>query len=403
MSVYTPKSQIIKNLYSNREFEKVISGEQYTGYYHKTADGRAFTGRDPDDVPVTLLRPIIPNNTDEGSDLRANEQRIVTQQNIRPNKGNYRWLSDVGPFEANQANDSIVLLDERRAPVASPRLPESREYERGYMDRYFVYNLKNFQYFETTEQDYTSMIYNPGKIDALTFRAFKIKWFISAVSRKVVRQKNLGYLNYLKQTQNMPGVINYFKNSLDQYYKRKTQDLFTPGGELLKNGVNYVGSYHVHPTVGPMEGARHTTTSHSVLTFIDDPFTEENDTLTARPGKLAYKNGQPYEGLYHINEQYHAISGLPRVNDPNAKELLFCIFNSRNTGTKLYSITDPSSPAGINRIEPDKTLEIISTNLQDASNSQFRLEYQSDTQPRSNINTGGGSSAGGSSGGGGGY
>ena len=266
MAVYTPQSQIKTNLYSNGDYVKVTTGLPYVGFYHKLANGQAFTGRDPEDVPIILLRSLYEENAEYGQAPRATEYYIDLNSNLSLDRGDYTWLNSVGPFEANQDIGSIILLDQRRAPTYSKRLPEQREYERGYMDRYFVYNLKNFQYFETTEEDYLKMVYNPGKIDSLTFKPYKIKWFISAVSRTVVKRKNLGFLNYYKEIYNAPGIVNHFKESLDEYYKRKKYDLFTPGGELLKNGVNYVGSYHIHPTRGPMEGAKHTTTPHAVLT-----------------------------------------------------------------------------------------------------------------------------------------
>ena len=45
-------------------------------------------------------------------------------------------------------------------------------------------------------------------------------------------------------------------------------DLNTNGGELYySDGIEYIGSYHIHPTIGPMEGATHTENPHKKLYY----------------------------------------------------------------------------------------------------------------------------------------
>jgi len=42
----------------------------------------------------------------------------------------------------------------------------------------------------------------------------------------------------------------------------------TDGEEIYyADGTEYIGSYHIHPTEGPMEGAKHTLISHSKLYY----------------------------------------------------------------------------------------------------------------------------------------
>ena len=45
-------------------------------------------------------------------------------------------------------------------------------------------------------------------------------------------------------------------------------NLYSEGGELYyKDGTEYVGAYHIHPTKGPMEGATHTPSRHARLSY----------------------------------------------------------------------------------------------------------------------------------------
>ena len=54
---------------------------------------------------------------------------------------------------------------------------------------------------------------------------------------------------------------------MSRYYFKETQEnLFTRGGEYLtEQGENYIGLYHIHPDKGPMVGAKHVSSPHSLL------------------------------------------------------------------------------------------------------------------------------------------
>ena len=58
------------------------------------------------------------------------------------------------------------------------------------------------------------------------------------------------------------------------------ENLFTNGGEYkLPNGEEYIGPYHIHPDLGAMVGARHTSMPHARLT----PFTPIQRARSAAP------------------------------------------------------------------------------------------------------------------------
>lgn len=62
-----------------------------------------------------------------------------------------------------------------------------------------------------------------------------------------------------------------------------TTNLYTGGAEFkLPNGKFYVGSYHVHPTMGAMIGAVHTSGKHSMLTPANEEIEQKVENLKGR-------------------------------------------------------------------------------------------------------------------------
>jgi hypothetical protein len=58
--MYYPKSQIKTNLYSNGgDYVLSTTQEAYKGYYYLISNGKAYTGRTPQDGPNILLQKAV--------------------------------------------------------------------------------------------------------------------------------------------------------------------------------------------------------------------------------------------------------------------------------------------------------------------------------------------------------
>ena len=100
------------------------------------------------------------------------------------------------------------------------------------------------------------------------------------------------------------------------------ENLYTSGGEYqLPNGTEYIGSYHVHPSQGPMVGATHTTTMHDILIPITASNTGNigNATNTA-PISTTMAPGN-YMPVGPINITTPTVT-TPTVYTPTATDLL---------------------------------------------------------------------------------
>ena len=108
---------------------------------------------------------------------------------------------------------------------------------------------------------------NKSGINGQLYRRLIIQWSLHptdahAHNLKTLRSNNIDF----------PGIIEHITD-LTQFSKSGTsiryeseENLYTQGAEfLLPNGQVYIGDYHVHPSKGPMVGAKHTREYHDSL------------------------------------------------------------------------------------------------------------------------------------------
>ena len=93
------------------------------------------------------------------------------------------------------------------------------------------------------------------------------------------------------------------------------ENLYTQGGELYySNGTEYIGDYHIHPTVGPMVGAIHTGVEHSKLYYTP---------------KLPKPNGLDYE-------DWLSTQPLPPSITPGESQIIYIEFNDDRYFTRKF-------------------------------------------------------------------
>ena len=89
-------------------------------------------------------------------------------------------------------------------------------------------------------------------------------------------------LNIKRKLKQFPFLDNFFLliNEFHRPDETTQENLYTKGGELYyNNGKEYIGSYHIHPTKGPMEGPIHTSSFHFRLYYVDTlPIFTNNET-----------------------------------------------------------------------------------------------------------------------------
>ena len=239
---YLPKSKInTKEAQGEDGFVTISSNKSYTGPYIETSDGKYFAGNSTINRGEELILPQSTSpNFGKGKDFK-------TYLDIRPSP--YKFLNKTKPIPS------------------SKNIPTEKDYERGYYNRYFSSRVnQQFGYKEIDYKIYKSINSEEGKYDHHLHDVGLIKWAIKGNVYKINQLQ-------LKRLERTFTYISHLFPILNEFHRPDLQvqtHLNTEGDELYYiNGSEYRGSYHIHPKHGPMEGAIHTTSTHSKLYYSD--------------------------------------------------------------------------------------------------------------------------------------
>ncbi len=153
---YYPKSRIIENQTANPGEFILSNGEDYTGPYYTTFDGKSFTGANPyalNSVPLTTLP------TEEVDNTLTLTLNGLAYNNIKP------------------SNIKAQLID----PIPITPIPTEADYKAGKITRYFARqrNGTTFKIMEISQQTYTDLTTNSNGVNYALWKAISIFWQIS--------------------------------------------------------------------------------------------------------------------------------------------------------------------------------------------------------------------------------
>ena len=253
--MYYPPSQIKTNLYTNGN-ELVYSSDysDYQGYYYKTSNGKYYTGRNPDDGPVSEI--IIPNYSKEEDAEEGEEGNYTSEAALY-------LVPDVYAQSQNLNTNSIPP----KPPTQITRVPTEENYQLGEYQRYFSTKLNEVQYKEISLNEYNKFKNEEPDVDYFLYNVFTLPWLISGDRNEVVNVNKLT-TERIQRRYSLVGFTSYFDGKYDQYFKYTPgENLTTDGTEFIveRTGRIYSGLYHVHPNKGPMVGAQHVPYSHDYL------------------------------------------------------------------------------------------------------------------------------------------
>tara|TARA_Y100001973_G_scaffold72662_1_gene105982 strand:- start:63 stop:1130 length:1068 start_codon:yes stop_codon:yes gene_type:complete len=242
---YKPLSDVIKK-YTSGKFNYITKNDEkpYTGPYLETSDGELFAGHNNTKLGPRLLRiPLPPNN--QTLVKKFSNQRVSRVFNI------------LRPDIQNELSKNI--------PIASFKpLPSESDYRKGFFIRYFSKRINGNSFIEIDKDTFDSILNKEGKYDSNLYEVGRIKWHL--IGDDIHRLNASSVKRHSKLITLFPVLNEYARPS-----KETKENLTTVGGELYyKNGVEYVGKYHIHPGKGPMVGATHSSTPHESLYYMKE-------------------------------------------------------------------------------------------------------------------------------------
>jgi len=253
--MYYPKSQIVPNLYTNgEEYVYAVNSKEYIGHYFATADGKFFTGKNPNNKPNQRLTPL--SSTPENNDPTIQSEYIPEDYYVINDY--YYYAKGINIFNMGAPPP---------LPKSSFPTPTQKDYEAGEIQRYFIKKYNEMLYIEIDKEDYPKYAKRTQEVNSSLYLPFKLPWVITG-NRKKAFKVNQASVNRIERSNSIQGFKSYFKGRFDQLFKySKNENLYTEGKEyrLPSNGQFYKGYYHIHPQKGAMEGRQHTNTSHNIL------------------------------------------------------------------------------------------------------------------------------------------
>ena len=268
---YIPKSQIKENQFtSGYEWLYVKNNAIYTGFYYLLSNGKAYTGKNPNDPPIEEIykidNPIQSPQVNDAS-LNDNNPQVIYADNYDGHvfEDQFQKARDVATYGRLTGVDYNL---QRSKPQYIPTYPTPEDYDKGMFVRYFVCRINQLEYIETNKETYDNI---NSKNDVWVwedYKPFTLNWYINGDIDRVFNN-NKGSIFIVEKNIKKKGLDNYLGKNYLQYFKYKTSNnLVTTGGEFITpTGIDYVGSYHIHEFQGPMEGAIHISTAHSKLFY----------------------------------------------------------------------------------------------------------------------------------------
>lgn len=188
----------------------------------------------------------------------------------------------------DENSEPLIFVPDKKEEDSSKEIfnrytsPNDKDYQKGKMKRYFVKDIPSNKVSELDKDSYLKQ-----QKENKPYRKFlSIDWLVSGLiddttiagySAEGIKSKNQKALDDAESL--LPGLKNVvtdagqFAQNLteeDRLGANSIENLSTKPNQFVieGTGVPYNGPYHIHPTLGPMIGARHTPAKHPRLTFI---------------------------------------------------------------------------------------------------------------------------------------
>ena len=267
--MYFPKSQIKTNQITNGdEFQYLTTGIEYIGYYFTTSTGKIYTGKTPDDTPTRELVTINGYDTDK---LDADDDDGINT-----------WDGSTNIYTMPDGYLNATKIEFPKNAPSSPTqcypIPTKKDYQNGEFLRFFASKVNDHSIIEIDMDQYKLLKNQAPSTQYRLYQTFNLFWQITG-KKSEVYNTNKNIVTNIQNNLKIQFFVQYFQGKFDQYRKignnlksEIEENLNTNGTEFVNRRTNspYSGPYHIHPDKGPMVGAKHISTSHDYLDYINE-------------------------------------------------------------------------------------------------------------------------------------
>ena len=281
--MYIPKNKIKTNLYTRgEEYQNIVTGVPYTGYYWTMYTGKIFTGKNPDSKPQEELIQISAT-TDNIWDLTSQEQTF--QQYT------YNYDAEVVPGQYQNMEDIDVYNNIRNVDISITKLvpqqyyptPTDEKYKLGVFLRYFIVKTNENIYTEIDKTTYLKLYREDTQYLYELYTIFRLQWTLVG-GEEEVSNANLNVIELREEKLQRTGLKEFlqvptnFRYDYLQFYAPNSGEILYTGdpskegeeGLILPDGTTYIGYYHVMLNGTLMTGQSHNTGNNITLTRLYD-------------------------------------------------------------------------------------------------------------------------------------
>jgi|TARA_R110002074_G_scaffold209155_2_gene378088 hypothetical protein len=281
--MYIPKNKIKTNLYTRgEEYQNIVTGVPYTGYYWTMYTGKIFTGKNPDSKPQEELIQISAT-TDNIWDLTSQEQTF--QQYT------YNYDAEVVPGQYQNMEDIDVYNNIRNVDISITKLvpqqyyptPTDEEYKLGVFLRYFIVKTNENIYTEIDKTTYLKLYREDTQYLYELYTIFRLQWTLVG-GEEEVSNANLNVIELREEKLQRTGLKEFlqvptnFRYDYLQFYAPNSGEILYTGdpskegeeGLILPDGTTYIGYYHVMLNGTLMTGQSHNSGNNIILTRLYD-------------------------------------------------------------------------------------------------------------------------------------
>ena len=201
--MYYPKSKIIVNQYTaGEELVYLKTNIFYQGYYYIVADGRIYTGKNPNDGISRELQTIPTYKQRSTDNAEVSTLNVLDLSEVEPSK---LYYDDIRL--KNGIDYPAVSLVEPYYVVPTPKYPS--------FIRYFVKRVNSNSYIEIDQTQYQKIISKDNRYNWASYLAFELPWTTSGDSRQNIFTTNKNIVLLTEQRLKLYGFSQYITNYVE--------------------------------------------------------------------------------------------------------------------------------------------------------------------------------------------
>ena len=196
---YLPLSQLKSDLYT-KGGEFYISSTQlpYKGYYYKTSKGEYYSGKNPQDLPSTLLT------------LFKEEISDIDDSNPSTTSPTFWTIQEIN--YPNNINKPPTL------PISYYPKITSEQYKLGEFERYFLSKNNEIKFKEVNLFTYNQYLTKDPSVSFQIFSPIKLSWGLTG-NREKTYTINYNTVKRISLNLKLRGFVEYFQGRFTQFYK----------------------------------------------------------------------------------------------------------------------------------------------------------------------------------------